>query len=163
METYKIIVGFENYSVSDYGNVKNNRTGRILKPNYRKDGYMGISLVKEKNKSTQIIHRLVAKAFIPNPDGKPCVDHINNNRNINHIDNLRWVSPFENQHNRTINKNSTSMVKGVDFHNNKWRAQITIDGIRIHLGYFDNLEDAKQARIIKANEAFGVFVNKCEK
>ena len=163
METYKVIEGFENYSVSDHGNVKNNKTEKVLKQKYRRDGYMDICLVKDKNKSSHSMQRLVAKAFIPNPNAKPCVDHIDNNRHNNHIDNLRWVTKSENQHNRSINKNSTSMVKGVDFNNNKWRAQIRIDGIKIHLGLFTNIEDAKQARITRTNEAFGVFTNSCEK
>jgi hypothetical protein len=163
MESWKIIEGFENYSVSDFGNVKNNKTEKILKQKYRRDGYMDICLVKDKNKSSHSMQRLVAKVFIPNLDAKPCVDHIDNNRHNNHIDNLRWVSKSENQHNRSINKNSTSMVKGVDFHNNKWRAQIRIDGIRIHIGHFTSLEDAKQARITRANQAFGIYTNACEK
>ena len=64
-----------------------------------------------------------------------------------------------------MHKNSTSGVKGVSFHtgNNKWCAYIRIYGILIHLGSYDNLEDAKQARIKRANESFGVFTNKCEK
>ena len=62
-------------------------------------------------------------------------------------------------------KKNTSGVKGVSFNNylNKWHAYINIDGIRVNLGCFENLEDAKQARIIKVNEAFGAFTNKIEK
>ena len=59
----------------------------------------------------------------------------------------------------------SSGVKGVswDKDTNKWRARIKIDGIQIHLGLFTNLEDAKETRMIKANQAFGVFTNACEK
>ena len=45
----------------------------------------------------------------------------------------------------------------------KWHAQIKIDGISIHIGYFNDLEDAKIARVKRANEAFGVYTNACEK
>ena len=81
------------------------------------------------------------------------------------MSNLRWATKKENGQNKTMHKNSTSGVKGVSFHtgNNKWCAYIRIDGILIHLGSYDNLEDAKQARIKRANESFGVFTNKCEK
>ena len=60
---------------------------------------------------------------------------------------------------------NTSGVKGVAWSKNakQWRAQITIDGIYIYLGSFTNLEDEKQARITRANEAFGVLANSCEK
>ena len=81
------------------------------------------------------------------------------------MSNLRWATTAENGQNQKLSKRNTSGSKGVSLNKNtqKWQAYIQIDGIPIHLGYFDNLEDAKQARIIKANEAFGVFVNKCEK
>ena len=61
--------------------------------------------------------------------------------------------------------NNTSSVKGVIFdkHAKKYRAQITIDGIQIHLGLFANIEDAKQVRIKRANEAFGIFTHSSEK
>jgi len=63
-----------------------------------------------------------------------------------------------------MRKDNTSNVKGVSYHkkHKKWQASITIDGIRIHLGYFSNIEDAKQARVDRANEAFGVYTNQCE-
>ena len=67
--------------------------------------------------------------------------------------------------NSKLNIKNLSGVKGVSWDklHNKWRAQIAINGIVIYLGIYDNLEDAKNARQIRANEAFGVFVNACEK
>ena len=60
---------------------------------------------------------------------------------------------------------NTSGVKGVAWSKNakQWKAQIMIDGIYIYLGLFTNIEDAKRARMIRANQAFGVFTNACEK
>ena len=108
---------------------------------------------------------MVAIAFIENPENKKCVDHIDNNPLNNHISNLRWASYQENSYNRKINIKNTSGVKGVHFNKNanKWEAKITIDGIKIHLGIYLTLDEAKQARITKANAVFGVFTNKCEK
>ena len=165
METYIIIEGFENYSVSDFGNVRNNRTGRILKLGVNKDGYHHVTLMKNKLKHTKKLHRLTAEAFLLNLEKKRDVDHKDNDKANNKLSNLRWATHSENEHNKGISKKNTSNVEGVSFNKkcNKWCARIMIDGISIHLGYFDNLEDAKQARIIKANEVFGVFVNKCEK
>ena len=79
MENYIIIDGFENYSVSDLGNVRNNKTGRILKWSVN-DGYFFVGLRKHKIKYNQKIHRLVVQAFIPNLENKNCVDHIDNDR-----------------------------------------------------------------------------------
>ena len=163
MESWKIIEGFENYSVSDHGNVKNNKTGRIkkVKPNIK--GYIHISMQIKKIEHNKLIHVIVASAFIPNPENKPFVDHIDNNPSNNIVNNLRWATHSQNGQNKSMMSNNTSGVKGVDFHHNKWRAQIKIDGIQIHIGHFTNIEDAKQARIIKANKVFGVFTHSSEK
>jgi hypothetical protein len=165
MESWKIIEGFENYSVSDHGNVKNNKTGRIkkVKPNIK--GYIHISLKLNKVEYKKLVHILVASAFIPNPENKLFVDHIDNNRSNNSVNNLRWATLVQNNQNKELYKNSKSGVKGVFFdkHAKKYRAQITVDGIQIHLGLFANIEDAKQVRIKRANEAFGIFTHSSEK
>ena len=111
------------------------------------------------------MHILVANAFIANPDGKACVDHIDNIKSNNNINNLRWATNSENQHNKSMSKNNTSGVKGVVWHKGKakWQSQIMIDGMQIYLGLFTNIEDAKQARMIRANQAFGIYTNACEK
>ena len=165
METYKVIEGFENYSVSDHGNVKNNSTGRIKKCNGNKDGYVQASMHFNNVLYNKRIHVLVASAFIPNPNKKRYVDHIDHVKSNNNISNLRWASAPENQGNRVISINNTSGTKGVVWHKGakKWSSRIMIDRKYIHLGLFDDLEDAKQTRIIKANEVFGVFTNSCEK
>ena len=161
METFRIIEGFENYSVSDHGNVKNNKTGRILKGAFDGRGYIRLTLDGKSKK----IHRLVAVAFLENPENKKCVDHIDNNRSHNLLINLRWTTHTENCQNSSLSKRNSSGIKGIYFNkaSQKWHAQIKIDGIKIHIGYFTDLEDAKQARITKANQAFGVFTNSCEK
>ena len=61
------------------------------------------------------IHRLVAIAFVDNPQNKKYVDHIDNNTKNNNINNLRWATLKENQHNRSIGKNNTSGCKGIYF------------------------------------------------
>ena len=96
MEDFKKITEFENYSISNLGNVRNDITGRILVPYLNTNGYMALTLVKEKKKYLRYIHRLVAIAFIPNPEGKTQVDHINGNKVDNVLENLRWVTVSEN-------------------------------------------------------------------
>ena len=166
METYKVIKGFVDYSVSDHGNVKNNKTGRILRRGSGKAHKHFNVVLRENNKSyNKNVHSLVANAFIENPQNKSCIDHIDNNPQNNNISNLRWATDSQNNENKSMMTNNTSGVKGVCWSkaSNKWKARINIDGIAIHLGYFTDIEDAKQARILKANALFGVFTNACEK
>jgi hypothetical protein len=164
-ERWRLIDGYDNYSVSTFGRVKNIDTGIMMKNRIGANGYYKVNLCKNGKKKTITVHRLVASAFIANPNKKPYVDHKNNDKFNNNITNLRWVTNEENQQNRTLNENNTSGVKGVIFHKKakKWMAYIRIDKILIHLGYFELLEDAKKARIERANQAFGVYTNACEK
>ena len=159
MEEYKLIKNFENYSVSNLGNIKNNDTNEITKQ-YNSQGYKRVFL-NGKNKR---VHRLVAEAFIPNPENKSCVDHKNNIRDDNRIDNLRWATIKENNQNASLSSKNTSGYKGVywDKSFNRWRANIIVNGLKVHLGYFKSIDDAIKARQKKANEVFGEYVNKCE-
>ena len=99
LEVWKDISGYENrYQISNLGRVKSlsygGRTGieKIMKPSVDTKGYNFVELRNKKIK----VHRLVALAFIPNPDNKECVDHINGIRNDNRVDNLRWCTNKEN-------------------------------------------------------------------
>ena len=95
------IKGYENYLIFEDGVIINTDTGKEMKPGLDKDGYYRITLSKDKKTKTFRLHRLIANAFIPNPDNKPCVDHINRNRIDNRIENLRWVSYKENSRNQS--------------------------------------------------------------
>ena len=96
MQEWRKIKGFENYSVSNSGEVRNDITKRILKPEIARHGYKCLQLTKDKKAYVKYIHRLVAMAFIDNPENKPQVDHIDGNKLNNNVENLRWVTVSEN-------------------------------------------------------------------
>ncbi len=109
-ETWEDIVGYEGlYKVSSKGLVKNisrYRTGkggskvyceeRIMSMHKSNGGYYQVPLCKDSRKKLVTVHRLVACAFIPNSQNKPCVDHINGIRTDNRVENLRWCTIKEN-------------------------------------------------------------------
>ena len=90
---WKLIEGFDGiYSVSNYGEVRNNRTGKLMKPSKNEKGYLHINLTKNGKRKAMRINRLVAQVFIPNPENKPQVNHIDFNRENNCVNNLEWVT-----------------------------------------------------------------------
>ena len=99
----------EYYEVSDTGIVKSCDKlvnckggskrlckGKELKPYQDDDGYYRVGIHCNGKCYTVGVHKLVAEAFIPNPDNKPCIDHINGNRQDNRVENLRWCTVEEN-------------------------------------------------------------------
>jgi len=159
------ITDYPNYQINSLGEVRNIETLRILKSFKNNQGYFNVNLCKNGIKKEFLVHRLVALAFIENPENKLCVDHRDGNKTNNNLTNLRWATLSENSRNRKIDITNTSGTKGVSFYkrNNKWRTQIRINEKNIHLGYFETIEDAIEARQTKALEIFGEFVNDCEK
>lgn len=97
MEEWKQIENYPNYWISTYGNVYSVRRDIILRPGRDSWGYLNVSLRNEHGGHTTKISRLVAKAFIPNPFNKPEVNHIDGNKENNHVDNLEWVTSSENK------------------------------------------------------------------
>lgn len=89
----------DEYLVSDKGDVKSVRSGKILRPTTDKDGYAYYVLCVNGCRKTVKAHRLVAEAFIENVDKKPSIDHINGIKTDNRASNLRWVTNKENTNN----------------------------------------------------------------
>ena len=111
-------------------------------------------LYKDGKQNHHRIHQLVAQEFIEKPDGKNCVDHVDKNRLNNIVENLRWVSSSENSRNRSMRSNNTTGYKGVSFYKryNKYEANISYEGKKHRLGYFETAEQAARAYDAKAKE-----------
>ena len=103
--------------------------GRPLTPNIR-NGYLTVYIGDVNYK--QLVSRLVAKAFIPNPENKRCVDHINRIRTDNRLCNLQWATDIENCNNRGISYNNKYGVNGLSFNKTVglWYARRTIRHIQ---------------------------------
>ena len=105
-----------NYAVDVDGKIYNRKTGNALKQRLNRDGYSVVELWKENKKTVYTVHRFVAKAFIPNPDNRPCVNHKDGNKANNKVENLEWVTYSQN----TIHAFELGLMKakqGEDVHN----------------------------------------------
>lgn len=100
-EEWREIEGYEGlYSVSNMGRVRNDKKELILQPR-NLNGYQRVALYKDKKPTDYFIHRLVAEAFILNPDNKPQINHRNEMKNDNRVENLEFCTPKENSNHGT--------------------------------------------------------------
>ena len=127
-EIWKNVEGFEGlYEVSNLGRVKaldryvlNNgglqhKKERILKQRINKKKHCTVVLCKDGKTYPKLVHRLVAIAFIPNPDNKPIIDHIDTDPTNNRVDNLRWVTQQENALNPLTRKHISESKMGHEY------------------------------------------------
>ena len=156
METWKDIKGFEGiYQISNMGRVKSFKAdpnGRILSIKNSKGDYLNIVLCHGNKRRSVKVHRLVAEAFIPNPDNKPEVNHKDGNKQNNRVGNLEWVTRAENhRHALALNPN---ILKGMVQYNRYIRPrtiqQFTMDG-RFVAEYANSTEAEKATGVCQRN------------
>lgn len=94
-ETWKVIHLNTNYEVSNLGRVRNKK-GLLLKPQKTEKGYLRVDLSKDGKTKHYKVHRLVASAFIPNKNNLPQINHKDENKQNNRVDNLEWCTHKEN-------------------------------------------------------------------
>jgi hypothetical protein len=143
MQEMRTIPDFPHYSITPDGKVFSHKNNCFLKPAmHSRDGYQSVVMHKKRMK----IHRLVALTYIPNPEDKPIVDHINRHRFDNRRKNLRWATQKENQNNKPVGHG------GVRFDNcpakmSKWLLRWCVSG-KNKCKYFKTKEEAEAYRII---------------
>lgn len=126
MEEWKDIKGYEGmYRISNKGNLYSYKSNRLLNIQKTKKGY-AISIISNQGAKGKVIHRLVASAFIPNPENKPQVNHKDGNKLNNNVENLEWCTGSENVQHAQDNNLSAS-VKGIKNSQSKLTDQAVLD------------------------------------
>jgi predicted phosphoadenosine phosphosulfate sulfurtransferase len=118
---YKLIEGYENYIIFTTGKVFSKKRNIFMKPYVDTHGYYYVGLSNNNKNKFFKIHRILALAFIPNPNNLPTIDHIDINKQNNNLKNLRWASQTKQNINRNLQKKNTTGYIGVRYDTSKNR------------------------------------------
>ena len=131
------IKDYEDYLIYNDGLVFSKKRNIFMKTNLTRDGYEIVQISNKNGVMAKTIHRLVAIHYLPNPQNKPTVDHINRIKTDNRVENLRWATSSENNLNKSLYKNNTSGIKNITTQPSKsckqgyyWVFNPQINGIR---------------------------------
>lgn len=146
------------FCVTNFGKVYNSCTGHLVQTYIDTQGYTMVVVIDDITHSEVKLrlNHILADTFISNPDNKTHVIHLDGNKQNNDLNNLKWGTINEIYIKGKPSKLSKSGVRGVGYNpnKNKWYARIKLNGKEIHLGYYNNFEDAKVARQKKEIELF---------
>lgn len=157
MEQWREIDEFKGFWVSNKGRVRHNERLLKLQTNKFRRNVVWVQITIKGKAYPRRVSRLVATAFIPNPQNKGDVDHIDRNQSNNTVENLRWATRRENANNKTgRGKWPRGIIKNNDY--KRFSAQ-TYDqnGKKVNLGLFNTLKEAKAAVDSFKTAAFGEF------
>ena len=151
MEEWRDVKGYEGrYEVSSFGNIKSLISGgKIMKPNFVGRGYATVELFNGHKGQRILIHRIVAKAFIPNPNNHPIINHIDENKTNNCMDNLEWCTYSHNSRHGTMQQRrmagtdyGTALRKEIAIKNGKMACKPIV---QIGKNFITEWDSAKQA------------------
>ena len=136
------IIGYPKYLIYRDGRVQNKKSKVFLKPRDDRRGYDQVYLSREGERKNNKIHRLIALHYIPNPEGKPQVDHIDRNRGNNNISNLRWATPSENNENQNRRTDNTSGHRNISYYkrNDLWMYKKEMSGQMVQRRFITKTE-----------------------
>jgi hypothetical protein len=123
---YKLIEGYDNYIIFTTGKIYSKKR-KIFIGQYIIKNYYSVSLCNNNNQKTFKLHRLLALAFIPNPNNLPSVDHIDINQLNNNLENLRWASRTKQVINQNTRITNTTGCQGVNSDGTRYRAKWIIN------------------------------------
>jgi len=146
MEEWRKIENY-NYSISTLGRVRNDDTNKYLSIQTDYNGYKYVQLNKNKKKKNIRIHRLIACAFLDNPENNPVVDHINRIKDDNRLENLRWCTRSGNSQNTGVYTNNKLQEKNICKYSDReyYYCEIMKDGKRFRKR-FKTLNEAIEFR-----------------
>lgn len=147
MEYWKEIKDTNNmFSISNLGNIRNNKTERVLKLQTDKNGYLRTRVTINKIKKTLKPHRLVAFYFVENKENKPQVNHIDGNKTNDSADNLEWVTNTENVKHAIESGLWENVIKSVHKENESRKKSIIAKNIETgEVIEFDSISEAERA------------------
>jgi len=151
-ENWNVLDGLSNYEISTEGRIRHSNTKKLLKLTPSESGYIRIPLVDDNGeKKGHFVHRLVAQTFLPNPENKPQVDHINRKKSNNCVKNLRWATQIENQKNISEKK-----------HVGRKRKVVQFDKDGTYLNTWESCADAVQSLDLPKEKSFNIWAT-CQK
>lgn len=151
-EDWKEIKGFPNYMISNFGNVWNKKRNRTVSTSKNNHGYMQVCLYNNGKKTVKTVHRIVAEAFLPNIYERDEVNHKDENKTNNNVNNLEWC-------NRKYNANYGTAIERTK--EKKYKKTFMMDKITSKiLKEFSSMQEASKETGIDYNNICSVCVNK---
>lgn len=149
-EDWRKIEGFENFYVSNLGRVRNVKSNKILKENI-KNGYAYVGLTEGTKQKSCRVHRLVANAFIDNPENKKYVNHIDGNKLNNRVDNLEWITASDNVKHALNNNLFCTQARKVSQYDKKGNLIKTFNSLA-EASNVTGIDDSSICKVCKNND-----------